>query len=993
MSQTIADGLQRIINAKTDIDGAIETKGGTVTKGLENSDEDIMTITNQYTQADEGKVVSEGNLIAQTAMPDEITENSTIDTTFYNSVTVKVPARGYNHGGVNFFDVDGAILYSYTPEEFLELTEMPPNPDRTYDWLTAQGWNWTLSDAKTYVNTYGALNIGQHYITIDGKTAIHVLLPEGCLNPQLGLYLSGTVDIDWGDETEHETLTGASSSYKYATHTYAEPGRYYILITVTSGTAIMKGGNSANKLFCKGGLGNTTPGNESKKYTNCIQDIHIGSDMDIGTYAFYRCYSMTHVSIPSTVRSIGNSTFQWNSSLQAVVIPEGVTALGTSTFEGCYGLRFVSTPKSLTSIGQKCFSQCFSIIAMTFSDQMTSVDQKCFVDCPSCDVLQTPGISGSIPLEFCARNRTMMDFVIPEGVTSIGQDAFTYCYGIMHVTVPSTLTSTGTNAFSYCQALNTITFPNTFTTMGASTFENCSALQTFTIPSDMTSIPQKAFKSCASLGYIVIPEGITEIGAEAFSGCAGLSYVKFVRTTPPTLANANVFSGLLTDCVILVPGTAYTSYITGTNYPTESQYTYLVFGTYTSGASLPEATPDSGYSLVWYASMADAVSETNPITVGNGNEVYARATALVSVSRYVDFPNNTTFITGSPSSLAAYTGINRCNVADDGTINAYYGDAGYTEDGSNGQVMVKIPKFYYKVIPDTDGGLDNGNIRKCTWKISDSSLGGYTLHPAFYDANGNEIDYFLYGAFDAVGQRDSAYGTSYNTSTDKLSSVAGSSMLPVNNLSRSRARIMATNRGTGWYSAGVKQTMAVQMLMAVEYGFNSQIGIGQGAVSASAATYAGQTTGNVTSGTQDNKTTPVNWRGIENFWGNINDWIDGLNLSNRVPYFCNSYTFVDDTATGYTQISFSLPSSNYITALGYDSNNPWVMLPSESSSTSNPTGQIGDYVASYSGWCITRLGGSWSDDSNAGALYWNCASSSVAGPNVGARVMFVPSAV
>ena len=426
------------------------------------------------------------------------------------------------------------------------------------------------------------------------------------------------------------------------------------------------------------------------------------------------------------------------------------------------------------------------------------------------------------------------------------------------------------------------------TTMGASTFENCSALQTFTIPSDMTSIPQKAFKSCASLGYIVIPEGITEIGAEAFSGCAGLSYVKFVRTTPPTLANANVFSGLLTDCVILVPGTAYTSYITGTNYPTESQYTYLVFDTYTSGASLPEATPDSEYSLVWYASMADAVSETNPITVGNGNEVYARATALVSVSRYVDFPNNTTFITGSPSSLAAYTGINRCNVADDGTINAYYGDAGYTEDGSNGQVMVKIPKFYYKVIPDTDGGLDNGNIRKCTWKISDSSLGGYTLHPAFYDANGNEIDYFLYGAFDAVGQRDSAYGTSYNTSTDKLSSVAGSSMLPVNNLSRSRARIMATNRGTGWYSAGVKQTMAVQMLMAVEYGFNSQIGIGQGAVSASAATYAGQTTGNVTSGTQDNKTTPVNWRGIENFWGTLKSEWFYLNKFSSVDIFLSS---------------------------------------------------------------------------------------------------------
>lgn len=392
----------------------------------------------------------------------------------------------------------------------------------------------------------------------------------------------------------------------------------------------MKGGNSANKLFCKGGLGNSTPGNESKKYTNCIQDIHIGANMDIGAYAFYRCYSMKHISIPSTVRSINNSTFQWNSSLQAVVIPEGVTALGTSTFEGCYSLRFVSTPKSLTSLGQKCFSQCFSIIALTFSDSLTSVDQKCFVDCPSCDVLQTPGISSTIPLEFCSRNRTMMDFVIPEGVTTIGQDAFTYCYELMNVTVPSTLRTTGTNAFSYCQALNTITFPDAFTTMGASTFENCSALQTFTIPSEMTEIPQKAFKSCASLCYIKIPWTITTIGTEAFSTCSGLSYIQFERNTPPTLTNSNTFASLETDCVIFVPQSYYSTYTSASYYPSPSTYTYYIFETYTSGRELPNMiSSDKTYDLTWYASQSDAISQTNPITEGNGKEVYARVVERV----------------------------------------------------------------------------------------------------------------------------------------------------------------------------------------------------------------------------------------------------------------------------------------------------------------------------------------------------------------------------
>ena len=411
----------------------------------------------------------------------------------------------------------------------------------------------------------------------------------------------------------------------------------------------------------------------------------------------------------------------------------------------------------------------------------------------------------------------------------------------------------------------------------------------------------------------------------------------------------------------------------------------------------------TGTPIVQYVSLGtwdlsctiDETEITRTVLVDSyTNQNILLAPPSAPIQRWVDFTTNTTSLTGDPDTHPVYMGINRCNVADDGTINAYYGDAGYTEDGSNGQVMVKIPKFYYKVTPDSDGGLDGVNIRKCTWEISASADDGFALHPAFYDASGNEIDYFLYGAFDGVGQRDSAYGTSYNTTSDKLSSVAGSSMLPVNNLTRATARTMATNRGVGWYSAGVKQTMAVQMLMSVEYGFNSQIGIGQGVVSASAATYAGQTTGNVTSGTQDNKTTPVNWRGIENFWGNIWDWIDGLNIDNRTPYFCNSYTFVDDTATGYTQIGFNLPSSNnYISALGYDSNNDWIMLPSEAA-VASATSAIGDYLHQKWEWRVTRLGGSFANGSYAGAFYWSCSDySSNSHSTIGARAMFIPSAV
>ena len=851
--------------------------------------------------------------------------------------------------GVRFLDYDGSVVATYSAKEFANVSELPENP--THAGLTAQGWNWSLSDAKTYVGKYGALDIGQMYVTDDGKTRLYISLPEGRTSPILQLYLNANseLDIDWGDGSTHSTFTSTSTDYKSERHEYSAPGDYVIAITVTTGGFVLQ--SSSTNLSSILWNGNNSGSSPDRVYNNAIKKVEIGD----------------------TVTSIGSSAFNNCSSLSSTTIPDGVTSIVSSAFSNCYSLSSITIPDGVTSIGQSAFSGCSSLSSITIPDSVTSIGSSAFQSCYS-----------------------LTSITIPDGFTSISGSAFRSCYSLSSVTIPDSVTSIGQYAFSSCYSLSSITIPDTVTSIGGSAFSSCYSLSSVVIPDTVTSIGGSAFSSCYSLSSVTIPDSVTSIGSSAFAYCYYMSFIKFESTAPPTVTSSNAWSNVSTSTKILVPVASYNAYITGTNYPNPSTFTYLAFGTYTSDTALPEVTPDNEYSLVWYASMADATSQTNPITVGNGNEVYARATAIVTVSRYVDFTTNTTKLIGNPDKHPVYMNINRCNVSDNGTINAYYGDASYTEDGSNGQVMVKIPKFYYKATPNENGGLDGVNIRKCTWEISENPDDGFTLHPAFYDANGNEIDYFLYGAFDAVGQNSGGtYGTSYNTTSDKLSSVAGSSYLPTNRLTRATARTMATNRGTGWYSAGVKQTMAVQMLMAVEYGFNSQKAIGQGVVSASAATYAGQTTGNITSGTQDNKTTPVNWRGIENLWGNIYDWIDGLNFSGKVPYFCNSYTFVDGPSTGYTQISFSLPSSNYITAFGYDSTNDWVLLPSESSSTANPTGPIGDYIASSqsSQWYVTIIGGGNGHDSDAGVFDWCCYFSDAASYEyIGARLMFIPTA-
>lgn len=412
----------------------------------------------------------------------------------------------------------------------------------------------------------------------------------------------------------------------------------------------------------------------------------------------------------------------------------------------------------------------------------------------------------------------------------------------------------------------------------------------------------------------------------------------------------------------------------------------------------------TGTPIVQYVSLGtwdlscaideETVTEQVVVSDYENTNVYLEPPAK-AVTRSTDFVNNTTSLDGDVSRLLVYSNMKRCNVADDGTINAYDGDAGYTEDGSNGQVMVYVRKFYYKLDVSEEGSLSGVNIRKGKWSISDTPDTGFKLHPAFIDADGTtELDYFLYGAFEAVGQdNNGTYSTNYNTTSYKMGSVGGNAYEPIGNLERYTARTMAANRGTGWYQAAVRQTMAVQMLFAVEYGFNSQLTLGQGFTDSTNSNpiNTGTTTGSISSGSTTNAKIAVNYRGIENMWGNKWAWIDGLNMIAATPFICNSYSFADNTTTGYTRIAFSCPSpNNYQSALGYDSTNDWVLLPSEASGA-DQNSAIGDYVYTYTGNLAARLGGSWTNSSYVGVFCWDVnGDASSRYRTVGARLMYVP---
>lgn len=388
--------------------------------------------------------------------------------------------------------------------------------------------------------------------------------------------------------------------------------------------------------------------------------------------------------------------------------------------------------------------------------------------------------------------------------------------------------------------------------------------------------------------------------------------------------------------------------------------------------------------------------------------------------------------------FSMYGGRKRCNVSDGGTINAYYGDEGYTEDGSNGQVMVYQPKFYYLVCPLEYDRQETGygyHLRKANYYISEIQRAGFKLHPAFYDKNGNEVDYILMSAYEGC-----IYDTSANAylkndeqvmdaSKDKFSSIAGARPASgvSQNLTRPNIEQMAKNRGEGWHSFGIKTASMEQLLMIVEMGMmNLQTAIGQGVVnlpwttgSDTTSSYAGATGstaslgngtgratetttyegGVATKNTADGKTS-ICYRGVENFWGNIWKFAYGINFYCEVGkpflgYVCKDFNYAESKRTdNYENIGFALPSENgYVSAMGYSTNYDWLFLPSEVKGNSSLP--VGDYYYqnnTWDGYRIARLGGSWYGGSDAGGFCWSLNGGvGYRVRNFGGRLVYVPT--
>jgi hypothetical protein len=347
----------------------------------------------------------------------------------------------------------------------------------------------------------------------------------------------------------------------------------------------------------------------------------------------------------------------------------------------------------------------------------------------------------------------------------------------------------------------------------------------------------------------------------------------------------------------------------------------------------------------------------------------------------------------------------RCTI-DPATNNPVYGTNargdGLTLDGTEGNVFVSIPKFYVKA------AFDGTAYR---WWISPTPLAGFELHPAFLQRGGTKVNKIYVSAYDAAGYLDdsafklkSATGLTPVTGGVSYTDLPNSGKLTVDD-----AEAYANNIGEGYGCMNIWTLSALRLLFYTEYAsLDSQTALGLGVVDlASGENFAGVLCGadsadtnigvnGTGTGTGTNGQTPIVYRGIENLWGNVYDFIIGYNAVDaeyRITKADGTGALAGDLATGEYDVSSSAPIQTDGYQSGLDTDDTLALLFIPGAAVGSSSTYLCDYLYAHDAGetNILLFGGGWSSGSSAGvgSLY-STGESSSSYRNIGARFEFIP---
>ena len=279
--------------------------------------------------------------------------------------------------------------------------------------------------------------------------------------------------------------------------------------------------------------------------------------------------NITRVVVEAGITSIGDWAFYDCTALTDITIPDSVISIGNDSFRKCTSLKYLKLPNSITSIGDAAFSLCAKLNSVYIND----LENWCKIKFES---------STSNPLSYAhnlyLNGNLVTDLVIPSGITSIGDYAFSGCESIKSITISDSILSRGKGAFDGCKisklniaegskkitgsmvmcenTLSEVIIPNSVTCIGENAFMNCIELSNISIPSTVTSIENYAFYGCESLLRITIPDSVTSIGGAAFKDCTKLTSIALPNGV--TIIEHSTFRGCIRLASVTIPNSVTT---------------------------------------------------------------------------------------------------------------------------------------------------------------------------------------------------------------------------------------------------------------------------------------------------------------------------------------------------------------------------------------------------------------------------------------------------
>ena len=190
---------------------------------------------------------------------------------------------------------------------------------------------------------------------------------------------------------------------------------------------------------------------------------------------------------------------------------------------------------------KRIFTFLFALLsACTFSAYAAIVDGTCGDNLTwtlntkdsTLTISGTGAMTTSYPAPWYDYRSYIKYVTLPDGLTSIGGEAFRECFGLTSINIPNSVTSIGNDAFYGCSSLTSVIIPNSVTSIGNGAFMWCSGLTSVTIPNSVTSIGNKAFRYCKSLTSVTIGNNVTSIGNNAFGSCNKIQEVTAYMPTP-----------------------------------------------------------------------------------------------------------------------------------------------------------------------------------------------------------------------------------------------------------------------------------------------------------------------------------------------------------------------------------------------------------------------------------------------------------------------------